>query len=270
MIRHYLALGLVTLSLSGCLKPGPNPQDPYESINRKSHDFNMAFDATILKPPARVYKAMVPGPVRGSIDNAYDNIHMLPTVANDLLQAEWKQSIRDTWRFLINSTLGIAGFFDVATDMGLPPHSNDLGLTFAKWGDKNSPYIVIPFLGPSTIRDGVGAAFDFSIFMPYPYIRNDAVVYGLLGLRYIDLRSQFFETDRLMAEAFDKYAFVRDAYLQNRNYRINGASPLTDPGTMYIDEEEVGDYIDDDAIASTTPKNQQAKVQHDTRRTLSA
>lgn len=269
MIRHCLVLGLIALSLSSCIKRGPNPQDPYEKINRKIHDFNMAFDATILKPPARVYKAMVPGPVRASIDNAYDNIHMLPTVANDILQAEWRYTIKDSWRFLINSTLGVAGFFDVASDMGLPPHSNDLGLTFAKWGDKSSPYVVIPFLGPSTIRDGFGAFFDFSIFMPYPYIRDDAVVYGLLGLRYIDLRSQFFETDRLMAEALDKYAFIRDAYLQNRSYRINGATPLADPGSLYIDEEEVGDYIDDDSNSNKGEKNQ-GKVEHDSHRTVSA
>lgn len=270
MIRHYLATAAIALSLSGCIKSGPNPQDPYEQVNRKIYDFNMALDATILKPPARVYKAMIPGPIRGSIDNAYDNVQMLPTVANDILQLQWRHMIRDTWRFLINSSLGVAGFFDVASNMGLPPHTNDLGITFAKWGDKHSPYIVIPFLGPSTIRDGVAAAFDFSIFMPYAYINNDAVVYGLLGLRYIDLRSQYFETDKLMAEALDKYAFIRDAYLQNRNYRINGAAPLTDPGSLYIDEEEVGDYIDDD---STNTKQNKAKVMkntHATRRPISA
>ncbi|WP_367606444.1 VacJ family lipoprotein [Legionella sp. W05-934-2] len=269
MMHRCLALGLVVLSLTSCIKRGPNPQDPYESLNRETHKFNVAFDATILRPPARVYKAMVPGPIRGSIDNAYDNIHMLPTVANDILQAQWRDAIKDSWRFLINSTLGIAGFFDAATQMGLPPHSNDLGLTFAKWGDKNSPYIVIPFLGPSTIRDGAGSVFDFSVFMPYPYINNDALVYSLLGLRYIDLRSQLFETDQLIAEALDKYAFIRDAYLQNRNYRINGAIPVADAGSLYVDEEEVGDYIDDDTNNGKANHNN-AKVEHDSRRTVSA
>ncbi len=269
MIRNCLIIGLISLSLSGCIKTGPNPQDPYESVNRKIYKFNTAFDATILKPPARVYKAMVPDPIKASIDNAYDNIDMLPTVANDILQAQWRDMIKDSWRFLINSTLGIAGLFDVATNMGLPPHYNDLGLTFAKWGDKKSPYIVIPFLGPSTIRDGVAATFDFSIFMPYPYLRNDAVIYGLLGLRYIDLRAQFFETDRLMGEALDKYAFIRDAYLQNRNYRINGATPISDPGSLYVDEEEVGDYIDDDSNNNQAQKGK-AKVEYDSHRTISA
>lgn len=262
-----MVLGLIVSSLTGCIKPGPNPQDPYESFNRKVYKFNTAFDATILTPPARVYKAIVPGPVRAGIDNAYNNIGMLPTVANDILQASWRDMIKDTWRFLINSTLGVAGFFDVASNMSLPPHYNDLGLTFAKWGDKKSPYLFLPLLGPSTIRDGTAAMFDFSIFMPYPYIRDDVVVYGLLGLRYIDLRAQYFETDELMAEAFDKYAFIRDAYLQNRNYRINGATPVANPGSLYVDEEEVGDYIDDDSNDSKGKKDK-AKVKHDSHRTV--
>lgn len=226
---------LTSLLLSGCHK-GPNPDDPFESFNRKVHGFNMAVDSVILKPPAKLYKAVIPGPVRKSVNNFYTNLDMIPTVGNDILQAEGKWAIKDTWRFLINSTLGVAGLFDMATKFGLPPHSNDLGLTFAKWGDKKSPYLVIPLLGPSTLRDGAGWLFQFALYSPYVYINNDNVIYGLLALRYIDLRSQLFDAERMMEQALDKYAFVRDAYLQHRNYLITGAEQ--DNGSLYVDDKQ--------------------------------
>lgn len=246
---------LGALSLVGCAHKGTNPADPYEPFNRKIHQFNMAFDAVILKPPAKVYKAVVPPFIRKSINNAFNNIDMVPTVGNDLLQAEGKWAIKDSWRFLINSTLGVAGLFDVANSFGLPPHYNDLGLTFAKWGDKKSPYIVLPFLGPSTIRDGSGWLFQFCLYTPYVYIKNDNLVYGLIGLRYIDLRAQLFDAERLMDQALDKYAFIRDAYLQHRNYLINGTIQDTGVLESELNEEALegtpvgvppgSDYVDE-------------------------
>jgi phospholipid-binding lipoprotein MlaA len=118
--------------------------------------------------------------------------------------------------------------------MGLPAHYNDLGLTFAKWGDKNSPYIEIPLLGPSTIRDGAGMLFQFALWSPYVYINNDAVAYGLAALRYVDLRAQLLDSERIMNEALDQYSFVRDAYLQHRNYQITGVNQ--EDGSGYVDE----------------------------------
>ncbi len=223
------------LFLSGCVAKGTNPEDPYEYYNRKTHMFNMAIDAAILKPAAKLYKAVLPSFVRAGINNAYNNMNLLPTVANDLLQAEGHYAIKDSWRFLVNSTFGVAGFIDVASTFDLPPHSNDSGLTFAKWGDKKSPYIVIPFLGPSTIRDGMGMMFDYALFTPYPYISNDGILYGLLGLRYVDLRSQMLETDSLLDEGLDRYAFIRDAYLQHRQFLITGETP--NDGALYVDED---------------------------------
>lgn len=233
------------LLLAGCVTKGTNPDDPYEPINRKTHVFNMAFDSYLLRPAAKIYKTVIPSPVRAGVNNVYNNVNMLPTVANDLLQAEWNYAIKDTWRFIANSTFGIGGIVDVASTFSLPPHSNDIGLTFAKWGDKKSPYIVIPFLGPSTIRDGMGMIFDYSFFTPYPYIRSNAVLYGLLGLRYVDLRSQMLETDRLLDEGLDKYTFIRDAYLQHRNYLITGEQQ--DNGSLYVGDE------DDDSVLSSSP-----------------
>ena len=241
-----------SLVLAGCACKGTNPVDPFEPFNRKVYKFNTAFDNVFLKPPAKVYRAVVPAPVRKSVNNFYNNLDLIPTVGNDLLQAKGKWAIRDSWRFIINSSLGVGGLFDVAKTFGLPPHSNDLGLTLAKWGDKNSPYLVIPLLGPSTLRAGARWLFQFALYSPYVYIHNDTVVYSLLALRYVDLRSQLLDTDRIMDEALDKYSFMRDAYLQYRNNLI--ADNQADTGTLYVDDKkadqkvvaEIGsDYVDE-------------------------
>ncbi len=257
-MRQFIKISTLasSLILSACITKGPNPDDPYESINREFYKFNMAFDATFLKPPARVYVAVVPAPVRAGVNNVYNNINMLPTVANDLLQADWNIAIKDTWRFAINSTIGIGGIFDPASTFKLPPHSNDLGLTFAKWGDKKSPYLMIPFLGPSTFRDGMGMMFDYALFTPYPYIKSEVVLYSVLGLRYVDLRSQMFDMEKLMADAIDKYAFMRDAYLQHRQYLIAGEQQQTqEENSLYVEEEanEANDKVLPQTPANGTP-----------------
>lgn len=234
-----------SLILTGCATKGTNPQDPFESFNRKVYKFNTAFDTVFLKPPAKLYKAVLPAPIRVGVNNFYNNLDLIPTVGNDLLQAEGKWAIRDTWRFLINSTLGIGGILDVAQKFGLQPHSNDLGLTLAKWGDKKSPYLVLPFLGPSTLRDGAGWLFQFALYSPYAYMNDDRLMYSLLVLRYVDLRAQMLDTERLMDEALDKYSFMRDAYLQHRNYLISGVEQ--DNGSLYVDDKNATQ-----AAASTT------------------
>ena len=248
-MRPFLTMTTLagTLMLSACMK-GAHTDDPYESFNRKVYKFNTAVDTHLLKPAAKVYAAVIPPQIRAGVNNVYNNVNMLPTVANDLLQADLNNAIKDTWRFIMNSTIGIAGIFDPASTVKLPPHSNDLGLTFAKWGDKKSPYLVIPLLGPSTFRDGMGMIFDYAIFTPYPYIQSDALLYGILGFRYVDLRSQMLDTDRLMADAIDKYTFMRDAYLQHRQYLISGEQQNT--GELYVDEE-AADH--DENILPETP-----------------
>lgn len=236
-----------SLMLMSCIHKGANPDDPYEPINRKIHNFNMAFDATFLRPPAKLYKAILPSPIRASINNFYNNIYMIPTVANDLLQGEVRYAIKDTGRFVINSTLGLGGLIDVATPNNYPMRVTDLGITFAKWGDKHSPYIVIPFIGPSTIRDGMGILLEYPLLTPYPYIKDDALLYGLIGLRYIDLRSQFLDTDRLIAESLDKYTFIRDAYLQHRQFLITGEqiqSVSDNAEGLYVDAQS-NDYVEE-------------------------
>ena len=240
------------LCLQGCLTRGPNPIDPYESINREIFKFNLAFDATVLKPPAQLYDKIMPAPVRAGVNNFYTNINMIPTVVNDLLQADYPHALKDTWRFIANTTFGIGGIFDPAATFNLPPRSNDLGLTFAKWGDKNSPYVMIPFLGPSTIRDGMALMFDYTFFTPYPYIPSSSLIYGLLGFRYVDLRAQMLNNDQLINEAMDKYTFIREAYLQHRQYLISGTQENSqDLGNDYVDDNATDSH---DALPLTSPK----------------
>ncbi len=228
---------IATLCLSACSVKGTNPDDPYEAINRKTYKFNQTLDKLLLKPLAKGYKAVLPARVRSGINNAYDNVNMLPTVANDLFQAEWNYAVKDSWRFIINSTFGICGILDVAKGWSLPPHSNDVGITFAKWGDKKSPYLIIPLLGPSTFRDGMGLIFNYFL-TPYPYLSN-TLMYSLVGVRYVDLRSQMLDADKFMDEAIDKYAFMRDAYLQHRNSLITGEQEQsTNNDSLYLDGDE--------------------------------
>lgn len=230
-----LILGFILLT--SCVR-GPNPIDPYEPINRKIYKFNSAFDATMIRPPANLYKHAVPGFIQVGVNNFFNNINMLPTIANDILQCEFNWAIRDTWRLIANTTIGVGGVIDVASTMNLPPHSNDLGITFAKWGDRQSPYIVIPFLGPSTVRDGFGTIFNYGVMSPYPYFFDSYALYALLGLRFVDLRSQYLEMEPVMGEALDSYSFVRDAFLQLRNYQIAG------------EQADDGLYVDDDTNSS--------------------
>lgn len=247
-MRLLFRLSLLSLTvISGCAKHcGSNPDDPYEPVNRKIHDFNMAFDATMLKPVAKIYRAVLPGPVRVGVNNALNNFQMLPTLANDLLQGDFRSALKDTWRVGINTTFGVVGVFDAAAHWGLPPHYNDFGLTLAKWGDKKSPYIVLPLLGPSTVRDGVGFLYDFTLFTPYPYIGvdNNALMYSLVALRFVDLRAQLLENEGMMQQAIDQYSLIRDAYLQHRNYLISGKQQAA--GSLYVDDSAPSDYVEDE------------------------
>lgn len=231
----WLSLLITALSLQGCLTAGPNPEDPYESINRDIYKFNHVLDTLIAKPIATLYVTITPNLLRATINNFYTNINMIPTVVNDILQADLPHASQDARRLVLNSTLGIGGLLDIGSNYNAPIRSNDLGLTFAKWGDKQSPYVMIPLLGPSTIRDGMALMFDYTFFTPYTLIPW-VPLYSLLGIRYVDLRAQMLDNERLINESIDKYAFIRDAYLQHRRYLMRGEN-AEDDTSLYIDEE---------------------------------
>ncbi len=202
--------------------PAPVVKDPYEGFNRAMFTFNDKLDTYIMKPIARAYNAIMPRPLNDGVHNFFTNIGNLPTIANDLLQANFFQAANDSWRLVINTTIGVGGLFDVAERMKLKPYKNDFGLTLAKWGYRDSNYLVLPFFGPNTPRDGIGIPVDYFAFSIYPYIDNTKTRYAIYGLGVVDKRAQLLRFQGVMDEAsVDKYVFQRNAYMQHRAYQID-------------------------------------------------
>jgi len=215
-------------------KPRVNPKDPYEKFNRVMYTFNDKLDTFILKPIATAYIKIVPKPLSKGISNAFYNIDTIPTVFNDVLQANFYQATSDAWRLGINSTVGILGLFDVAGDIGLEPNKEDFGLTLARWGYTNTNYLVLPFFGPSTPRDAIGLPVDYYLFSIYPHIYPTTQRYELYGLGVISRRASLLQYSDVMEQAsIDKYVFLRDAYMQRRAYLIQRNKELGDP---YLDK----------------------------------
>lgn len=202
--------------------------DPFEKLNRKIFAFNRIVDKIIIRPIAKVYDTIVPGFIQKRIGNFFRNLDEIPNVANDILQANPVQAMSDMWRFITNSTIGIGGLFDVASRLGLERNQNDLALTFAKWGAKEAPYIVLPFWGPATIRDTIGLFANYQFLSVWPWIHPDKDRYILLGTDFIDLRSDLLSGDKVIDQAFDPYVFVRDAYLQHRTHMLNKVKNIKD------------------------------------------
>lgn len=224
--------------------------DPYENFNRHAYKLNDRLDRAILKPIAQGYVFVMPKIGQKGVHNFFNNLRLIPSFINDILQGEIIQAASDGWRFVINSTVGVAGFLDVATYMDLPLHSTDLGITFAKWGWTNSNYFVLPFWGPSTVRDTV--ALPFYLFMTvYPYIRPIGYAYGAAALDIIDQRAQLLDLDDVAKKAaLDPYAFQRDAYLQRRASIIN---PNSETSNKDLYDELEDDDFDDDLEEDEAP-----------------
>lgn len=204
-----------------------NPSDPYENYNRHAYKMNKKLDQVIFKPVASLYKGVTPAPIRKGVNNFLNNLGQVPTVINDLLQANLPQAGRDVVRFAINSTLGLGGFLDIATEAGLPRSPQDFGLTLAHWGYQSSNYVVLPILGPSTVRDAITWPIYYGMTV-YPYIPDNTLRFSLLGMDFIDTRTQLLDLDPVIAQSFDPYVFERDAYLQRRNYLIRKNAGLSD------------------------------------------
>ncbi len=233
MIRSAAALVVfLSLLLAGCAT-APNakkdPRDPLEGVNRVSYKVTDAVDRAVLKPVAKGYKAIAPQFVETGVSNFFSNLGQPTVILNDLLQAKFRTGFSDTGRFLVNTTLGIAGLWDPASNMGLDKHDEDFGQTLGKWGMPSGAYLFIPLYGPSTIRDGVGSFADVYTD-PLHYVERDAWRYSLYGASLIDMRARLLETDETLQNTFDKYAFVRNAYLQRRQYQVTdgAAAPLED------------------------------------------
>ncbi len=199
----------------------PISYDPWEKLNRRVHRFNNAVDRTIAKPLATAYLKVTPRPVRLGVGNFFNNLGQPVSAVNALLQGKPKQATQALGRFLVNSTLGIAGVFDPATSAKLPNKSEDFGQTLGVWGWKQSRYVELPLFGPRTIRDALGMAGD-SPLSPIRSIEADKLRVFLQGLQLVDVRTQLMAVDRMREGATDDYALVRDAWMQRRQYQIFG------------------------------------------------
>lgn len=234
-----LAIGIV--SLIGCASTQKQTKyvsesDPLEGVNRKVYKFNDALDKAILKPVAKAYDKTVPKPVDRSIDNLLGNLSDVITLMNDIFQLKGKQSMMDYFRIGTNTTLGLGGLFDVATPLGLPKHNEDFGQTLGRWGVPQGPYVVLPFLGPSNIRDGVGLIPDSvatSALLDDIGIDelNERLIYT--GLSVVNRRQALLDAEKLLeASGADPYTFIRESYLQRRQSLVNDGAieetPLDD------------------------------------------
>lgn len=220
--RVFAAAGLA-LVLAGCA--GSNPKDPLEGYNRAIFSFNEGVDKVALKPLAQGYEAAVPLPGRVGIANFFGNVGDLWIGVNNLLQGKPTNAALDLGRVLINSTVGIGGLFDIATEVGLEKHEEDFGQTLGRWGVGNGAYIVWPIIGPRTARDTLG--FGVDVFAdPVGYLDRVRLRNSLYGTRLVDARAALLPSDKAINEAsLDKYAYIRDAYLQRRRSLIYDGRP---------------------------------------------
>jgi phospholipid-binding lipoprotein MlaA len=230
--RWCVAVTVLGLGLAGCATTtGPAAEDagaydPLEGINRPIYKFNDAIDRGLLRPAAKTYERIVPDPIRSAVNNFFNNAFEPTVIVNDVLQGKGKQAASDTGRFVVNTTVGLLGLFDVATGMGLERHNEDFGQTLAKWGFGAGPYLVVPFLGPTNVRDGIGLAAYYGYFYPFTYIEDDTTRLTFLALDVLNWRTNFLgATDMLDQAALDPYIFTREAYLQKRRDLIYDGNP---------------------------------------------
>lgn len=215
-------------------QPVHNP-DPWEGLNRKIYVFNDFFDRNLLVPTARAYQWITPDPVERGVRNVIDNLLEVTTVANGLLQGKFSQATSDTGRFLVNSTVGVLGVFDVASRIGLERHNEDLGQTLGYWGVPSGPYVVVPFFGPFTVRDGLGFLVDTSTTDYLAHLDDVRTRNSVTALRFVSLRADLLKSEDLISG--DRYSFIRDAYLQRREYLVRDGKVVDTFGDEDYEED---------------------------------
>jgi len=226
-------------------EPKSNERDPFEKVNRVMFKFNVKADKYVAKPIAKGYRRVIPRPVRRGISNFFSNLREPIVILNDLLQAKFKQAGSDLGRFLMNSTVGFYGLLDVASKAGLEKHDEDFGQTLGKWGVKDGPYLVLPFLGPSGLRDGFGLAADAQVDPVYQNDHKDTRR-ALVATRFVNTRANLLATTDILEQAGgdDLYLFVREFYRQRRRSLIYDGNPP--------EEDELDPFLFEDEDPSAT------------------
>lgn len=247
-----LSAALVAVSLlAGCATvPGgkPAPGDPFESVNRGIFKFNTAADKAVFRPVARGWKAVVPGPIRRAFSNFTSNLAAPGTIINDLLQGKFTQGGHDFTRMLINTIFGL-GFFDPATKAGLERHDEDFGQTLGKWGVPAGPYIMLPLFGPSSVRDApTRLADDYTDARRYVFDQKASL--AIWAAEKVDQRASLLSLDATIDNAFDPYAFVRNAWVKRRNYLVHDGDVPEEPEDFGPDPE--ADTTDPGAASGDT------------------
>lgn len=224
-IKAVFLLGLV-VGMVGCasIPAGTerSPQDPWEPFNRSVFEFNEGLDAYLLKPVVAGYRFVLPEFVRDGIYNFFSNYNDIYTALFNLLQGKPGYAFNDFMRVVVNTTMGLGGLLDLATPGGLEKHKEDWGQTLGVWGVPSGPYVVLPFFGPSNVRDTVGTVADLESDYLFSYVKDIGLRNSITGLRVVNARNTYYEAgDLLDGAAIDKYSFMRDAYIQRREYQIN-------------------------------------------------
>ena len=229
LIKKLLIFSVIVMT--GCATTQQNERvakiDPFEPMNRAVFSFNEVADDYVIKPIAEAYKFVLPEFARTGVTNFFSNINDVLIGANNLLQGKPAETANDIGRFLINSTIGVLGLFDVATDMGLDKNREDFGQTLGVWGVPDGPYVMLPFFGASNVRDTVGLVVDIETdFMVNTNKLNSDEKIAVNALRFINRRADLLDAGQLLEDAaFDKYSFVRDGYIQRRRNQIHDGNP---------------------------------------------
>ncbi|TVQ73178.1 MAG: VacJ family lipoprotein [Oceanospirillales bacterium] len=208
----------IALSLSATMVQAQHENDPWEGFNRAVFNFNEGLDRAVLKPVTQGYRYVTPQIAQTGVNNFFENLKDVRTMINNLLQGKVHNALEDFSRITFNTTFGLGGLIDVATPMGIAKNNEDFGQTLGYWGVSSGPYVVLPLFGPSTVRDTVGMVPDWYID-PLYYVDDSSTRVPLRVLRVIDTRSQLLDAERIISG--DRYIFIRDAYLQRREFLVN-------------------------------------------------
>jgi phospholipid-binding lipoprotein MlaA len=229
MLARLVALAALMGALGGCATTAANPGDPLEPLNRAIFGFNENVDKAVLKPVAQGYRTVVPQTVRTGVTNFFSNLEDLWISANNLMQGKVEFALGDFLRFTFNSSFGLLGVMDVASEMGLEKHNEDFGQTLGRWGVGSGAYLVLPLLGPSTVRDGAARVVDWQGDI-VGNLSNVPTRNSLYATRVVSDRANLFDATGILEEAaLDKYTFVRDSWLQRRRNLVYDGNPPREP-----------------------------------------